>query len=308
MSQKISVSHLCDITPLSVDDITTILDRAAFFKSALSAKTVPQSLKNKVILTLFTENSTRTRNSFEMAVLRLGGSLMNWDEKISSAQKGETFSDTLRYLNGYQPDAIVMRHHEYNAPNYVAGIVDCPVINAGDSYREHPTQALLDAFTIREMKGRIDGLTVAIIGDLAHSRVAGSNVPLLTKMGATVHLIAPENLQPQKIPAGVKVFTDPEDGLAGCDVVMTLRIQKERMDASVIPNDTAYFHAYGLTLERLALAKPDAIVMHPGPMNRGVEIADEVADDPTHSVIFQQGANGVPVRMAVLDLLVGESE
>lgn len=307
MTLKISIPHLCDVATLSQSDITTILDRAAFFKNALVTKTVPHTLRDKVILTLFTENSTRTRNSFEMAVLRLGGKLMNWDEKISSAQKGETFSDTLRYLNGYQPDAIVMRHHEYNAPNYVAGLVDCPVINAGDSYREHPTQALLDAFTIREKKGHIDGLTVAIIGDLAHSRVAGSNVPLLTKMGATIHLIAPENLQPQKIPAGVKVFTTLEEGLVGCDVVMTLRIQKERMDASAIPNDTAYFHAYGLTLERLALAKPDAIVMHPGPMNRGVEIADEVADDPTHSVIFQQGANGVPVRMAVLDLLVGDA-
>ncbi|HOO50982.1 MAG TPA: aspartate carbamoyltransferase catalytic subunit [Alphaproteobacteria bacterium] len=307
MTQKISVSNLCDIAPLSAADITTILDRAAFFKTALSTKTVPQTLKDKVILTLFTENSTRTRNSFEMAVLRLGGKLMNWDEKISSAQKGETFSDTLRYLNGYQPDAVVMRHHEYNAPNYVAGIVDCPVINAGDSYREHPTQALLDAFTIKEAKGKIDGLTIAIVGDLAHSRVAGSDVPLLTKMGATIHLIAPENLQPRSVPEGVKIFSTLEDGLVGCDVIITLRIQKERMDASVIPNDTAYFHAYGLTLERLALAKPDVIVMHPGPMNRGVEIADEVADDPTHSVIFQQGANGVPVRMAVLDLLVGES-
>ncbi|MDY0030004.1 MAG: aspartate carbamoyltransferase catalytic subunit [Pseudobdellovibrionaceae bacterium] len=307
MTLKISAQHLCDISALTQNDVTTILDRASFFKNALREKNIPQTLRDKVILTLFTENSTRTRNSFEMAVLRLGGKLMNWDEKISSAQKGETFSDTLRYLNGYQPDAIIMRHHEYNAPNYVASIVDCPVINAGDSYREHPTQALLDAFTIREKKGRIDGLTVAIIGDLAHSRVAGSNVPLLTKMGATVHLIAPENLQPHKIPDGVKVFTTLEDGLAGCDVVMTLRIQKERMDATAIPSDTAYFHAYGLTLKRLDLAKPDVIVMHPGPMNRGVEIADEVADDPTHSVIFQQGANGVPVRMAVLDLLVGEN-
>ena len=304
MTLKISVPHLCDVVALSQGDITTILDRAAFFKEALVTKTAPQTLKDKVILTLFTENSTRTRNSFEMAVLRLGGKLMNWDEKISSAQKGETFSDTLRYLNGYQPDAIVMRHHEYNAPKYVAGLVDCPVINAGDSYREHPTQALLDAFTIREKKGRLDGLTIAIIGDLAHSRVAGSNVPLLTKMGATIHLIAPENLQPQKIPVGVKVFTSLEEGLVGCDVVMTLRIQKERMDASAIPNDTAYFHAYGLTLERLALAKPDAIVMHPGPINRGVEIDSDVADG-SQSVILEQVTNGIAVRMAVLYLCAG---
>ncbi|MDD3020200.1 MAG: aspartate carbamoyltransferase catalytic subunit [Alphaproteobacteria bacterium] len=306
MTRKISVSHLCDIAPLSTDDITTILDRASFFKQALKNQSVPRTLEHKVVLTLFTENSTRTRNSFEMAAHRLGANLMNWDEKISSAQKGETFSDTLRYLNGYHPDAIVIRHHEYNAPNYVAGLVDCPVINAGDSYREHPTQALLDAFTIRESKGRLEGVKVAIIGDLAHSRVAGSNVPLLTKMGATVHLIAPKNLQPQKTPEGVTLFETLEDGLPDCDVVMTLRIQKERMDASAVPNDTSYFHAYGLTQSRLALAKPDAIVMHPGPMNRGVEIADDVADDPRQSVIFRQGANGVPVRMAVLDLLVGQ--
>lgn len=307
MTQNLSVKNLLDIPPLTVEDITTILDRAAFFKKALLDKNVPQTLDGKIILTLFTENSTRTRNSFEMAVLRLGGKLMNWDEKVSSAQKGESFSDTLRYLNGYQPDAIVMRHHEYNAPHYVQSLVDCPVINAGDSYREHPTQALLDALTIIEYKQKIEGLTVAIIGDLAHSRVANSNVALLTKMGANIHLIAPKNLQPQKIPSSVKLFDTLEDGLKNCDVVYVLRIQKERMDASAIPDDTAYYHAYGLTPERLAIAKGDAIVMHPGPMNRGVEISDDVADDPTQSVIFQQGANGVPIRMAILDLLIGRN-
>lgn len=305
MEKTFAHQHLLDIAPLSVADITAVLERAAFFKNALANKTVPRTLAGKVVLTLFTENSTRTRNSFEMAVLRLGGSLMNWDEKISSAQKGETFSDTLRYLNGYQPDAIVMRHHEYNAPHFVARLVDCPVINAGDSYREHPTQALLDAFTILEHKKTLTGLNVAIIGDLAHSRVANSNVALLGKMGANIRLIAPKNLQPQKLPDNVTVYDTLESGLPDCDVVMVLRIQKERMDASAIPDDIAYFHAYGLTTERLALAKPDAIVMHPGPMNRGVEITDDVADDPRRSVIFQQGANGVPVRMAVLDLLLG---
>lgn len=306
MSLKISVPSLCDIAPLTQDDILSLLDRAAFFKTALENKTVPQTLKGKVVLTLFTENSTRTRNSFEMAVLRLGGALMNWDEKISSAQKGESFSDTLRFLDGYRPDALIMRHHEYNAPNYVAGIMSCPVINAGDSYREHPTQALLDAFTIREHKGRLEGLTVAIVGDLAHSRVANSNVALLGKMGARVHLIAPKNLQPRDLPETISVFDTLEEGLPGCDVVMPLRIQKERMDPALIPNDYAYFHAYGLTQERLSMARPDAIVLHPAPMNRGVEIADDVADDPVKSVIFRQGANGVPVRMAVLDLLIGE--
>lgn len=305
MSTKLSVKNLLDIGPLTLEDIDTILKRAAFFKKALVEKTVPQTLKDKVVLTLFTENSTRTRTSFEMSVLRLGGKLMNWDEKISSAQKGETFSDTLHYLNGYHPDAVVMRHHEYNAPHFVQSMMDCPVINAGDSYREHPTQALLDVFTILEHKAKFEGLTIAIIGDLAHSRVANSNMNIFTKLGAKIHLIAPKNLQPQKIPSNVKVFETLEDGLKGCDVVYVLRIQKERMDASAIPDDTAYFHAYGLTSARLALANKDAIVMHPGPMNRGVEIADEVADDPRQSVIFQQGAHGVPVRMAVLDLLIG---
>ncbi|MBL8641371.1 MAG: aspartate carbamoyltransferase catalytic subunit [Alphaproteobacteria bacterium] len=305
MTHILSVKNLLDIPPLTVDDIAAILDRAAFFKRSLIDKTVPQTLNGKVVLTLFTENSTRTRNSFEMAVLRLGGKLMNWDEKISSAQKGETFSDTLRYLNGYQPDAIVMRHHEYNAPHYVQSLVDCPVINAGDSYREHPSQSLLDAFTIIEHKQRIQGLTIGIIGDLAHSRVANSNVALFTKLGAHIHLIAPKNLQPQKMPSNVKIFDTLEEGLKTCDVVYVLRIQKERMDISAIPDDTAYYHAYGLTPERLAIAQHDAIVMHPGPMNRGVEISDDVADDPSQSLIFQQGANGVPVRMAILDLLVG---
>ncbi len=307
MTHTLSVKNLLDIPPLTVEDINTILSRAAFFKTALANKNVPQTLNGKVVLTVFTENSTRTRNSFEMAVLRLGGKLMNWDEKISSAQKGESFSDTIRFLNGYQPDAVIMRHHEYNAPHYVQKLVDCPVINAGDSYREHPTQALLDAFTILEHKKTIAGLTIAIIGDLAHSRVANSNVALLTKMGATIHLIAPKNLQPQKFPDNVKIFDTLEDGLKGCDVVYVLRIQKERMDASLIPDDRAYYHAYGLTPERLSIAKPDAIVMHPAPMNRGVEISDDVADDPKQSVIFEQGANGVPVRMAVLDLLIGSS-
>jgi aspartate carbamoyltransferase catalytic subunit len=307
MTQKLSVPNLLDIPPLSVEDIHSILTRAKFFKKSLAEKNVPQTLSGKIILTLFTENSTRTRNSFEMAVLRLGGSLINWDEKISSAQKGETFSDTIRFLSGYQPDAIIMRHHEYNAPHYVQKLVDCPVINAGDSYREHPTQALLDVFTILEYKEKIDGLTVAIIGDLAHSRVANSNVALLTKLGAKIHLIAPKNLQPQKIPSNVSLFETLEEGLKGCDVVYVLRIQKERMDASAIPDDRAYYHTYGLTPERLAIAKKDAIVMHPAPMNRGIEISDDVADDPHQSVIFKQGANGVPVRMAILDLLIGRS-
>ena len=261
-------------------------------------------LDGKIVLTLFAENSTRTRVSFETAALRLGASLLNWDEKTSSAAKGETFSDTIKYIAGYKPDAIVIRHSEYNAPLYVSKLVDCPVINAGDSFREHPSQALLDAMTMIEYKKSLDGLTVAICGDIAHSRVANSNIELLTKMGANVHLIAPQVLQPQTIPTNVKLFDRLESGLPGCDVVMMLRLQKERMESALIPDDATYFHQFGLTQERLKLAKPDAIVMHPGPLNRNVEIADEVADDTSRSVIFEQGANGVPMRMAILDLLV----
>lgn len=306
MTMPFLAKHLLDIASLPDNDIHLIMDKAAFFKKTLFMGKVPLTLTGKVVLTLFTENSTRTRTSFEMAALRLGASLMNWDEKISSAQKGESFSDTLRYLSGYGPDALIVRHHEYNAPHYIRRFVNCPIINAGDSWREHPTQALLDAFTMMEFTDKKLGeLTVAIIGDLVHSRVANSNIALLTRMGARIHLIAPKNLQPQKLPEGnIHVFDTVEAGIKDCDVVMALRIQKERMEASDIPNDTAYFHSFGLTQERMALANPKAIIMHPGPMNRGVEIADDVADDPRRSVIFEQGANGVPVRMAVLDLLL----
>lgn len=308
MTLKLSITDLLDIAPLTVDDIGIILERSKFFKEALANRNIPQTLRQKIVMTLFIENSTRTKTSFETAILRLGGQLINWDEKSSSVQKGESFSDTLKYLNGYQPDALVIRHSEYNAPHFVAGIMECPVINGGDSSREHPTQALLDAFTIIEKKGKIEGIKVAIVGDLAHSRVANSNVALLTKMGAQIHLIAPESLQPRVVFDQVRIFDSLEDGLVDCDVVMPLRIQKERMETAAIPNDVAYFHTYALTRERLKIAKHDAIVMHPGPMNRGVEIADDVADDPYQSAIFCQGANSVPVRMAILDLLVGNND
>ena len=303
---RLSVRHLLDIPSLSRGDIEILLTRAGVHKRHLAEKTdQTDRLKNKVVLTMFTENSTRTRSAFEMAALRLGASLMDWDENTSSSKKGETFSDTLRYLSAFGPDAIVMRNSEYNAPHYVAGIVDCPVLNAGDSWRAHPTQALVDAMTILETKGRIEGLRMAICGDVAHSRVAQCNMALFEKMGAFVHLVTPEYLRPEKIKYdNVKVFDNFKDGLQGCDVVMMLRIQKERMDQSLIPDDAAYFNEYGLTLERLAHAKADAIVLHPGPMNRGIEIADEVADDPQHSAIFRQADNRVPVNMAALDLLV----
>lgn len=302
---SLSVKHLLDIQSLTADDISLIIKRGRSMKKRLAGNTVYRtSLSGKIVMTLFAENSTRTRVSFETAALRLGASLINWDEKTSSAAKGETFSDTIKYISGYKPDAIIIRHSEYNSPYYVSKQVACPVINAGDSWREHPSQALLDAMTMLEYKPSLEGLTVAICGDIAHSRVANSNIALLTKMGANIHLIAPQVLLPQTAPEHVKLFETMESGLPGCDVVMTLRLQKERMDKAMIPDNATYFHHYGLTQDRLALAKPDAIVMHPGPMNRNVEIADDVADDPTRSVIFQQGANGVPMRMAILDLLL----
>lgn len=302
---SLSVRNLLDIASLTPEDIALVIRRANSLKKRLAADTVHKTaLSGKIVMTLFAENSTRTRVSFETAALRLGASLINWDEKTSSAQKGETFSDTIRYISGYKPDAIIIRHSEYNAPHFVSKLVDCPVINAGDSWREHPSQALLDAMTMLEYKKSLQGLTVSICGDIAHSRVANSNIALLTKMGATINLIAPPVLQPQKIADNVKVFDTLETGLPGSDVVMMLRLQKERMDQAMIPDDVTYFHQYGLTQERLRLAKPDAIVMHPGPMNRNVEIADDVADDKKHSVIFEQGANGVPLRMAILDLLL----
>lgn len=303
---RLSVPHLLDIASLNANDINLLLRRAATHKKALAAGTVHRkALDGKVVLTLFTENSTRTRSAFVMAALRLGARLMDWDEKTSSSQKGETFSDTLKYLNAFGPDAIVMRHQDYNAPYFVSKIVSCPVINAGDSWRAHPTQALVDAMTLIETKGRIEGLTMAICGDVAHSRVAQCNMALFSKLGGTIHLITPSFLRPEKIPfSNVKVFDTFEEGLPGCDAVMMLRIQKERMDQSLIPDDATYFNTYGLTPERLALAKPDAVVLHPGPMNRGVEIADEVADDPRQSAIFRQADNRVPVNMAALELVM----
>lgn len=303
---KFSSRHLLEIASLTKDDILLLLQRAAAHKASLNDRHRDHSLlAGKIILTMFTENSTRTRGALEMAALRLGASLIHWDEKTSSAQKGETFSDTLKYLGAFRPDAVVVRHHEYNAPHFITSIVPCPVINAGDSWRAHPTQALVDAMTLMETKGRIEGLTMAICGDVAHSRVAACNMALFSKLGGTIHLITPHYLRPEKIPfANVKVFDTFEEGLPGCDAVMMLRIQKERMDQSLIPDDTAYFKEYGLTLKRLSLAKPDAVVLHPGPMNRGIEIADEVADDPRHSAIFKQADNRVPVNMAVLETLL----
>jgi aspartate carbamoyltransferase catalytic subunit len=301
------MKHLLGIEDLSKEEISGLLERSAYYANALRENRWDRKkLDGKIVLTLFFEPSTRTVISFDIAAKRLGAQVINWQAEQSSMKKNETFMDTIVTLNAMDPDIIIIRHTEYGAPGFVANRAGCPVINGGDSWREHPTQALLDALTIQQEKNRIEGLTVAICGDVAHSRVANSNAILLTKMGAHVRIIAPEFLMPEKFPVkGVKTFTQMEEGLPGCDVVMTLRIQKERMQKSLIPDDATYHKKHGLTAARLKLAKPDAMVMHPGPMNRGAEISDDVADDPDHSFIQQQVANGIPTRMAVLDTLIG---
>lgn len=302
------MKHLTGISDLSDSDIRALLDQGHDYADALDRGDFrSERLRGRVIVNMFLENSTRTRTSFEMAALRLGASLINWDAETSSLKKGESFSDTIRTLGAMHPDALIIRSAEYNAPHMVSQMIDCPVINAGDSWREHPSQALLDAMTLeRHFKTKgLSGLTIAICGDVSHSRVAGSDMQIFSRLGAKVRVIAPPFLMPNKFPVtGLETFTTLEDGMPGCDVVMMLRNQKERMNENLIPNDAAFHRQYGLSVERMALAKKNAVVMHPAPMNRGVEIADEVADDPTRSLIFTQMQNGVPARMAVLDLLL----
>lgn len=299
------MKHLLGICDLSAQEIKTILDHAQMYADGLSSGDYDaQKHKGKIILHLFFENSTRTLTSFEMAAKRLGAEVINWNRETSSLKKGESFMDTIDTLNAMRPDTIVLRHSEYGAPNYIAKRMDCSVINGGDSWREHPTQALLDALTMRQHFGKLDGLTVAIVGDIAHSRVASSNMGLLTKMGANVRVIAPLELMPEKLAAeGVDKFTDLNEGLSGADVVMSIRPQKERMD-KVLIHDAAYFNDYGLTHERLAHAKKEAIVLDPGPFIRGLQISDELAEDKTRFLYAPQVANGIPTRMAVLDLLL----
>ena len=305
--QKFGHEHLLGTKNLSKDEIEIILDLADYYADRLDDKAFkPDILRGNIILSLFFEDSTRTRTSFEMAAKRLGAEWINIDIAHSSVKKGESLLDTVLTLDAMlRPDAIIMRHSEFAAPDFIAGHVNCPVVNAGDSWREHPTQALLDALTIRRHKGKIEGLNIAICGDVAHSRVASSNMDTLVKLGANVRVIAPPLLMPKKLPHdSIQMFTSMEEGLKDCDIVMMLRLQKERMEEAEIPSEESFFADYGLTLERLDMAKPDALVMHPGPMNRNVEIADEVADDPQRSLILSQVRNGVPTRMAVLDLLL----
>ena len=299
-------THLIGIEDLSPDEINIILDLADYYAERLDEREFkPDILRNQIVLTLFFEDSTRTRTSFEVAAKRLGADVVNIDLRTSSINKGESLLDTIRTLNSMlRPDAIIVRHSEFGAPHFISTIVDCPVINAGDSWNEHPTQALLDALTIRRAFGKIDGLTVAIIGDIAHSRVASSNMKLLTKMGAHVRIIAPPVLMPEKLPAdNIKQFNSLEDGLKGADIAMTIRPQKERMEKALIEDDS-YFSEFGLTKEKLSWAKKDAVVLDPGPFLRNVQISDDLADDPNKFLYLKQVRNGVPTRMAVLDILM----
>ncbi|MEM9044904.1 MAG: aspartate carbamoyltransferase catalytic subunit [Pseudomonadota bacterium] len=302
--------HLLGIAPLSPQDITQILDLSDRYVdlNRQGAKHVDR-LSGRTQINLFFESSTRTMASFEIAGKRLGADVMNMNVLASSMNKGETLIDTAVTLNAMHPDLLVVRHQNSGAVDLLAQKVNCAVLNAGDGRHEHPTQALLDALTIRRRKGRLHRLTIAICGDIANSRVARSNILALLKMENRVRVIAPPTLLPSGIDRfGVEVFTNMEEGLADCDVVMMLRIQNERLTGAAIPSTREYYHRYGLTREKLALAKPDAIVMHPGPMNRGVEIDAEVADDSKRSVIPEQVEMGVAVRMAMLDLLAHNLE
>ncbi|WP_108500489.1 aspartate carbamoyltransferase catalytic subunit [Paracoccus indicus] len=297
--------HLLGIDHLKPAEIVSLLDLAQDY-AALNRRTVKHSdaLAGMTQINMFFENSTRTQASFELAGKRLGADVMNMAVSQSSVKKGETLIDTALTLNAMQPDLLVVRHPNSGAVNLLAEKVNCAVINAGDGRHEHPTQALLDALTIRRAKGRLHRLTIAICGDIAHSRVARSNLILLGKMENRIRLIGPSTLMPSgAADMGVELYEDMREGLKGADVVMMLRLQRERMDGGFIPSEREYYHRWGLDAEKLALAAPDAIVMHPGPMNRGVEIDGTIADDINRSVIQDQVEMGVAVRMAALDLL-----
>ncbi len=297
--------HLLGIEPLSPDEIATILDLAGTYVDLnRSAEKHAPALAGLTQINMFFENSTRTQASFEIAGQRLGADVMNMAMQASSIKKGETLIDTALTLNAMHPDLLVVRHPQSGAVDLLAQKVNAAVLNAGDGRHEHPTQALLDALTIRRAKGRLHRLTVAICGDIAHSRVARSNIWLLGKMESRIRLVGPPTLIPSGAAEwGVEVEHDMARGLADADVVMMLRLQRERMDGGFIPSEREYYHRYGLDAEKLSCAKPDAIVMHPGPMNRGVEIDGTIADDINRSVIQEQVEMGVAVRMAAMDLL-----
>ena len=298
-------THLLAIEGLHPPEIAYLLDLAeSYVLLNRSGKTQRDLLRGRTLINLFFEDSTRTRTSFELAGKRLGADVINMSVATSSVSKGETLLDTATTLNAMRCDLLVVRHNQSGAPNLLAQKVTSSVINAGDGTHEHPTQALLDALTVRRRRGSLEGLTVAICGDILHSRVARSNIHLLTTMGSRVRVVGPPTLIPAGASAlGVEVFHDMETGLAGADVVMMLRLQRERMARGPVPSEREYFRFFGLDRAKLGLANKDALVMHPGPMNRGVEIDSDVADDPVRSVIGTQVEMGVAVRMAVLDVL-----
>ena len=313
----LKIKHLLGIQELSVEQIQLILETTESFReiSTRPIKKVP-TLRGKTVINLFFEASTRTRTSFEIAAKRLSADAINISASTSSVVKGETLVDTAQNLQAMAPDVIVIRHSSSGAPHQLARICDAAIVNAGDGAHEHPTQALLDAFTILDRKKRLAGLRVAIVGDIAHSRVARSNCLLLGKMGAHVTVCSPPTLlpyafertldllPPNSARGSLRVTHDMREALEGADVVMMLRIQLERQQEAFFPSVREYFRLYGLSAERMRAAKPDAIIMHPGPINRGVEIASDVADGP-YSVILDQVTSGVAVRMAVLFLLTG---
>ncbi|MDH4192856.1 MAG: aspartate carbamoyltransferase catalytic subunit [Nitrospirota bacterium] len=300
---------LLTIAALTVDEIQLILTTAESLKEVggRDIKKVP-ALRGKTVVNLFFEPSTRTRTSFELAAKRLSADVINFSPSTSSIVKGETLIDTARNIESMQADIIVLRHPSPGAAENLARSVRSSVINAGDGWHEHPTQALLDMFTIKEKKGRVEGLTVVIVGDVAHSRVARSNILALTKLGAEVRVVAPPTMLPDSIEHfGVTVFYRLDDALIGADVIIMLRLQRERLSRALLPSIREYAKLFCLTPERLNLAKPEAIVMHPGPLNRGVEISPSVADSVA-AVILDQVTNGVSVRMALMYLLSGSGE
>ena len=296
--------HLLGIQNLSINEAKLILEEAKnFIKLNRSVSKKLDLLRGKTQINLFFEPSTRTQSSFELAGKRLGADVMTMNVGNSSLKKGETILYTAISLNAMHPDIIVVRHQDSGAPNLLSQKVNCTVINAGDGLREHPTQALLDALTIINRKGKIEGLKIAICGDILHSRVARSNIYLLNMLGAEVNVIAPKSLLPNSVSKlGVKGFTNMKEGLASCDIVMMLRLQNERMTGSFLPSKREYYEYFGLTPDKLKLAKKDALIMHPGPMNRGVEIDTKLADDINVSLVKEQVELGVAVRMACLKL------
>ena len=299
--------HLLGIEGLTPPDLNYLLDLSDHFAMLLDKENSEKLnyLKNKICINLFFENSTRTRTSFELAGKKLGADMLNISVASSAIKKGETLIDTAMTLNAMQPDVLVVRHQDAGAVKLLSEKVNCGVINAGDGPHEHPTQALLDALTIKKRKGRISGLKVAICGDIMHSRVARSNIHLLNTLGAEVRVIGPATLIPKDIePLGVKVFYEMKSGLENVDIIIMLRLQLERMSGSFVPSIREYFRFYGLDREKLNYADENALILHPGPMNRGVEIDSELADDLDRSAIFEQVQMGVAVRMACLKTIV----